>query len=193
MRRLIFVAVLVLFAAGASANEGYNLPELHVIKSVTLAPAYSCRSREEFQKGYGQTALFLSDYSRQRNSPDLLFNGACGAQNYFQASSAGDDMSLIADLGADVAIEKIAAHSAFNLPNVHDFSAYTKFSSAARVEKNHTYAVLLNKSDIRGLFIFSVVNHVADERVELRYAVKEYQILNVKASAPGFDWGKESY
>ncbi|MCA1557453.1 MAG: hypothetical protein LC731_02810 [Acidobacteria bacterium] len=194
MRRLIFIAVVVVFAASVSADQNYNLPELHSIKTATLAPCYSCRSTEEFQKGYQSTALFLSDYSKQHNSPDLLFNGSRGgSRDYFEASTAGDDMALIADLGADVNLEKVSAHSAFNARNMHSFPDYTKFARVAGVEKNHTYVVLLNKRDIRGLFIFSVVNHVPNERVDLKYAVKEYQILYVKASSPGFDWGKENY
>lgn len=195
MRKLIFIAVVALLGIGigASADQNYNLPELHLIKTATLAPCYSCRTPEEFQKGYSTTALFLSDYSKQRNSPDLLFNGARGSQDYFEASTAGDDMALIADLGAAAAIEKVTAHSAFNLRNVHDFPAYTSFAKVARVEKNHTYAVLLNKGEVRGLFIFTVVNYVPNERVDLRYAVKEYQILNVKASASGFDWVRENF
>jgi hypothetical protein len=70
---------------------------------------------------------------------------------------------------------------------------YTKFARVAKVEKNHTYVVLINKAEIRALYVFTVVNYVPNERAELRYAVKEYQILSVKASSSGFDWGKESY
>jgi hypothetical protein len=193
MRKLIFIAVVALLAASASADQDYKLPELHLIKTATLAPCYSCRTTEEFQKGYSTTALFLSDYSKRQNSPDLLFNGFRGGEDFFQASTAGDDMALIADLGTDATLEKVTAHSAFNLRNVHEYPAFTKFAQVARVEKNHTYAVLLNKGEIRGLFIFTVVNYVPNERVDLRYAVKEYQILNVKASASGFDWGRENF
>lgn len=189
MRRLIFIVAVLGLAMSASADQSFNLPELHVIKSATLTPAYSCRTSEEFQKGYQSTALFLSDYSKKRNSPDLLFNGACNSKDNFDVN----DMSLIADLGANLPVEKITAQTAFNLRNVNSPVDYTKFVRTVAVEENHTYAVLLNKSDIRGLFVFTVVNHVPNQRVVLRYAVKEYQLLDVKASATGFDWGKESY
>jgi hypothetical protein len=192
MRKLIFIAVLAMLAMSVSADQNYNLPELHVLKTTTLAPCYSCRSQEDFQTGYGTTALFLSDYSKRRNSPDLLFNGFRGGEDYFEASTAGDDMALIADLGAGVSVEKLSAHSAFNLRNVHSQPNYTKFAKVAKVEKNHTYVVLLSKMEIRGLYVFSVVNYVPNERVELKYAVKEYQIMGVKASSSGFDWGKEN-
>lgn len=194
MRKSIFLSLLLVLAMTASANEGFNLPELHVIKTVTLGPCYSCREAAEFMKGYQNTALFLSDYSRRRNSPDLLYNGAPGgAPDYFESSTAGDDMALIADLGKDAELEKISAQLAFNLRNVHSYPAYTKFARVAGVEKGHTYAVLLNKREIRGLFIFKVIDHVPNERVELRYAVKEYQILDVKAASTGFSWERENH
>lgn len=192
MRKLILFAAVVALALTAFADQNYDLPELHVIKTATLSPCYSCRSGEEFQKGYGNTALFLSSYSKQRNNPDLLFNGSRGGEDYFESVNSGDDMALIADLGPDVSVEKITAHSAFNLRNVHSYPAYTKFARVAKAEKNHTYAVLLNKGEIRGLFVFTVVNYTPNERVDLRYAVKDYQILAVKASSSGFDWEREN-
>src|ERR1044072_2654982 len=115
MKRLLIVAVALLMSSAANAQtsqQGSTLPELHKIKTATLSPSYSCRSKEDFQKGYQSAALFLSDYSKKSNSPDLLFNGACGSGNYFQASTAGDDMALIADLGA-IALEDVTAHIAF--------------------------------------------------------------------------------
>lgn len=189
MRRLIFMAVTVLLCLGvpSTANDNYNLPELHVIKQVTLSPSYSCRPQEEFQKGYQQTALFLSDYSRRRNSPDLLFNGACRSTDYFDVS----DMSLIADLGTGLSVEEITAQRAFNVRGVMPHN--TKFERSVKVEAGHTYAVLLNKRDTRGLYVFTVLNYVQNQRVELRYAAKEYQVTEVKAGSTGFDWGKESY
>ena len=194
MRRTFLIAVVLVVAITASADESLNLPELHVIKTATLAPCYSCREAGEFMKGYQNTALFLSDYSRRRNSPDLLYNGAPGGvPDYFESSTAGDDMALIADLGTDVSLEKVSAHLAFNLRNVHSYPAYSKFAKVAVVEKGHTYAVLLNKREIRGLFIFRVISHVPNESVEIRYAVKEYQILDVKASSSGFSWERANH
>ena len=197
MRKLALVAVLLAAASGVAvaqtpARQDYGLPELHVVRAVTLAPAYSCRPEDEFQKGYEKTALFLSDHSKRRNSPDLLFNGACKGVDYFQSSTAGDDMALIADLGADVSVEKMTAHLAFNKQNVHSFDAYSKFARSVKVEANHTYVVLLNKGDIRGLFLFTVAEHVPNERVSLKYAVKEYQVMEVRAQSKGFSWEQPS-
>lgn len=193
MKRVLFVALTLLLASSAIAKaQDYGLPELHTIKTVTLSPSYSCRSQEDSAKGYESTALFLSDYSKRRNSPDLLFNGACKSDDEFQASTAGDDMALIADLGTDVSIEQLSAHSAFNKQNVHSFPAYSKFAQTVKVEANHTYVVLLNKSEMRGLFIFTVTSYVPNQQVKIKYAVKEYQVIDVKAQSPGFSWEQQN-
>ncbi len=187
----LLVSTVALFAQNASQDPG--LPELHTIRTVTLAPSYSCRSADEFQKGYANSALFLSAYSKRRNSPDLLFNGACRSDDDFQASTAGDDFSLIADLGTEVSLEEVSASRAFNLKRVHSYAEYSKFSDTVKVVANHTYAVLLNESDKRGLFIFKVVEYVPNKKVVLRYAVKSYQITPSRGvRAEGFDWEKRS-
>lgn len=186
------LSVLVFATVGAFAQrpaQNFELPQLHTIRTVTLSPSYSCRSTNDFQKGYANTALFLSAYAKQRNSPELLFNGACKADNYFQASTAGDDFSLIADLGTDVALGEVSTSRAFNLKRVHSYGEYSKFASTVKVVANHTYTVLINNSDKRGLFIFTVDEYVPNERVVLRYAVKSYQITSGQIRfSEGFDW-----
>ena len=194
MKRLLIVAAALLMSSAAQAQTSQQnspLPELHKIRTATLSPSYSCRSKEDFQKGYQSAALFLSDYSKKRNNPDLLFNGACGSENYFQASTAGDDMALIADLG-EIALEDVTAHLAFYEKATGRSDLFSKFARAAKVEANHTYAVLLNKSDLRGLFLFTVVDYVPDQKVDLKYAVKQYQILDVRSGSSGFDWSQKS-
>jgi len=186
--KLLLMFLSALFVASLPDQvSDLGLPELHTIKKVTLSPAYSCRSNEEFRTGYAKTALFLSKYSEGHNGPDLLFNGACGSVDYFQGSTGGDDMSLIADIGT-VPLEEVTAHKAFNFQSVHSFDLYSKFAESVKVVPNHTYVVLINKSDVRGLFAFSVDSFVPDQKVELRYAVKEYQVLTVRAGSEGFAW-----
>lgn len=190
---LIIALSINVSVSSQNVPENYELPELHIIKTVTLSPSYSCRSSAEFQKGYANTALFLSAYSKQRNSPDLLFNGACRSEDYFGASTAGDDMSLIADLGENISLEEVSASRAFNLKRVSSFAEYSKFANSVKVQANHTYAVLLNGSDKRGLFVFRVVNYVPNEKVELKYAVKLYQIMpSGQIVSTGFDWEKKN-
>ena len=190
------LSILFLLLASVSqfaqdSTQKYEMPELHTIKTLTLSPSYGCREKTEFQKGYANTAVFLSGYSKQRNSPDLLFNGACKSEDYFTASTAGDDMSLIADLGAEVSLEEVSASRAFNLKRLASFAEYSKFVRDTKVELNHVYAVLLNESDKRGLFLFKVVEHVLNQKVTLKYAVKSYQITpNGQIRSEGFDWEK---
>ena len=187
---IVLLVIVTVSSAAQSATQNFGLPELHSIKTVTLSPPYSCRSSEQFQKGYESTALFLSGYSKQRNIPELLFNGACKSANYFQP---GTTFSLIADLGSEVALNEVSASRAFNLRRVASFADYSKFIQAANVEINHTYAVLLNEDDIRGLFIFKVVEYVPDEKVVLQYAVKSYQVTPARGvRSDGFDWDKRS-
>jgi hypothetical protein len=187
---IVLLLILTVTAAAQRATQNFGLPELHSIKTVTLSPPYSCRSPEQFQKGYESTALFLSAYSKQRNVPDLLFNGACKSGNYFQP---GSSFSLIADLGSEVELSEVSVLRAFNLRRIHNFADYSKFAQVVNVEVDHTYAVLLNDDDIRGLFIFKVVEYVPDERVVLEYAVKLYQVTPTGGvRSDGFDWEKRS-
>src|SRR5690349_18208264 len=190
----ITLGALGLFYSVQSSDITLELPTLHQIKEVTLSPSYSCRTPAEFGRGYEHTALFLSDFAKRRSGPDLLFNGACGAPDYFQAATAGDDMSMIADLGASIPLEELSAARAFNVQRQHTFAEYSKFAKAVAVEAGHTYAVLLNASNKRGLFVFTVTDYLPNQRVSLRYAVKSYQILydNRVSSAAGFDWDKKN-
>lgn len=193
MRKLLLsigaVCGLYLLAGGKSSELNIKLPQLHQIKEANLSPSYSCRSPEEIGKGYENTALHLSDVPNARG-PDLLFNGACGSEDYFQAALGGDDMSLIADLGANTSLEDISASHAFNVQRVHSFPAYSKFTKAVKVEANHTYAVLLNAMYKRGLFVFTVAEYVPNKKVRLRYAVKSYQLTTSRGQtvSEGFSW-----
>jgi hypothetical protein len=153
MKRIAIVGLFLLLpwaVTGQTRNpeRSNDLPILNRVFTVTLSPSYSCRPRDEFARGYEATALFLSGFSKSMNEPDLLFNGACNSPDYF----VGDDMSLIADLGAEVKLTDLSAHTAFNVRNTFGYENESKFVQSLPVILNHTYAVLLNKSDIRGLF-----------------------------------------
>ena len=189
MKTTVLLVTFLGFAAllPQQKHEDLGLPELHKIKTATLGPSYSCRSQPESAQGYANTALFLSDYSRRRNSPDLLFNGACGAKDYFQSVTAGDDMGVIADLG-EFPLEKLSAHLIFNTRDTASFDLYSKFAQSVEVQPNHTYAVLVNREEIRALFAFTVTGYVPNKKLDLKYAVKEYQILDLRAQSPGFSW-----
>jgi hypothetical protein len=189
---LVFVSSFVSLTAASQKNQDLGLPELHKTSSLTLGPSYGCGTGEPVQTGddsYGSSALFLSKYSHQMNAPELLFNGACGAEDYLQSSLAGDEMSLIADLGT-VPLENVASQFVFNAKRVHSFDQYTKFAQVAKIQAGHTYAVVVNSSLVRGLFVFTVVDYVPNKKLDLQYAVKDYQVLSVQSQSPGFDWKK---
>jgi hypothetical protein len=167
-----------------------NLPALNVVQNATLSPSYSCRSAADFARGYETTALFLSEFSKDRNAPELLLNGACGSQDYFDVNTAGDEMSLIADLGT-TPLAAVTTHNAFNLQNVAAFGDYMQFSEEAKVVQGHTYAAVINSGDVHGLFVFTVVKFVPDLEVDLQFEVKDYQVnLGQVARSPGFDWNQ---
>jgi hypothetical protein len=107
--------------AAPNPNINLNLPTLNVVQTAVLSPSYSCRSAADFAKGYASTAVFLSGYSKDENAPELLFNGACGAADYFDVNTAGDEMSLIGDLG-NTPLTSVTTDSAFNLKNVAAFA-----------------------------------------------------------------------
>src|SRR5918993_1737282 len=99
MRHFCLMTMLLLFGVMASAQETFSPPALNTVEAATLSPSYSCRTKEEFQKGYRKTALFLSELVKRYGSPDLLFNGACGSEDNFQSATHGANESVIADLG----------------------------------------------------------------------------------------------
>jgi hypothetical protein len=185
----LFLAAMLLFLGPFTSEKRPEpgMPRLHTIKTAILSPSYSCRSSEESQSGYTNSGLFLSPYSVKRFGPDLLFNGACGSKDYFHGSTAGDDMSIIADLGVEP-LERISASRAFNLRRIDSFDLFSKFAQEVPVAINHTYALLIDKHEVRGLVLFTVTAYQANKSVEIRYAVKEYQLLNVAAESAGFDW-----
>jgi hypothetical protein len=193
MKPLLVIGLIILMAYSAIADQKPDVPQLHVIKKVTLSPPYSCRPRSEFEKGYQQTALFLTEYSRLRLGPDLLFNGGCDGRDYFESAVGGFDMSLIADLGDGISLEEVAALRAFNPNRLHSFPEYSRFAQIAEVKLNHTYAVVLNRWNMRSLFVFTVTGYIPSNRVDLLYAVKAYQFFpQPQIESPGFDWKREN-
>ena len=191
MKSLFLLTAVLLMAAPSISQKSHDdldLPELHKIKKITLSPSYSCRSKEDFQKGYAGTALFLANRSR---SPELLFNGACNSPDYLDVNMAGDDLSVVADLGK-IRLEDLKAEQVFNVQRVHSPELFSRFTMEVQPEIGHCYAVLINRSDARGMFYFTVTGYIPNERLDLRYVVKDYQLLKKYAESPGFDWRKRS-
>ena len=169
--------------AAPQAQTRDTLPQIGVKRTTELSPSYSCRPTTAFERGYQRTALFLSDEMKRRNSPDLLFNGACGSENYIQSSTHGGNYSLVADVSANAATSWL--RSLTRLDPRKDRLALTKlgFGGEAAVVPGHTYAILLDKHGVRGLFVVTVTKHVKDTSVELTYEVLDYQVTDERAIA----------
>lgn len=189
---LILAPALLALAASLpqKKQEDFGLPELHKIKTITLSPAYGCQPKEEFHRGSLSSALFLSAFSRQ-NGPELLFNGACGTPDDFRGLSGNDYVGVIADLG-EMPLEKLTTHLMFNTKDIASFDLYSRFAQSVKVQAGHTYAVLISSPRVRGMFAFTVTEHVPNKKVVLNYVVKEYQVLELKAESPGFNWTTEN-
>jgi hypothetical protein len=164
-------------------TSGYGLPTLRVVKSHSFSTSYSCKGN------YTTSALFVSEYARRRNGPDLLYNGACGSELSFSSSRAGDGMSLVADLGT-FPLLSLSAHLAFNIAN--QVGKYESFKSSVIAVEGHTYAVLVDTTDIRALIAFNVVSLNSETlKAEIEYAALEYQIMSEIDESPGFSWEKK--
>ena len=187
MRPFCLMTVLLLSGAAASAQETFSPPALNTTEAATLSPSYSCRTKEEFQRGYRKTALFLSELVKRYNSPDLLFNGACGSEDYFAAATHGANNSVIADLGANVPLENVPPLESIYAPGAQPDAepGRPRFKLSAPVKAGHTYAVRLAKSKLaEGWFVFTVTRHVPNQLVEIRYSVREYKLTHKGVPPP---------
>lgn len=193
MKSLFLAAALLLTASPASVQNkprDLGLPELHKIQKTTLSPSYGCRTPEEFAQGYANTALFLSGYSRQQNSPELLFYGACSGPDYFLSATAGAQLDVISDFGA-VSLDGLVASDVFG-PH-RSVNAMADFRHELPVQAGHTYAVLINKGEVHGFFFFQVVKYIPNQKLDLEYVVMNYSVFHEEQRSPGFDWSTKSY
>lgn len=175
----LFICVVV--------TTSVDLPELHVIKRVSFKYPYSCQPSPLSFEG---CALFITNYGVTRNMPDLLYNGACGSDDYFEVMMFGNDFGMLSDLG-DVPLENVTASKAFNYENM--IGAANKFTNTIDVVKGHTYAALIAKEEIRGLFVFRVENYERSGPATLSYAVKQYGVIQTVQDAPGFSWNATNH
>lgn len=181
MRHFCLMTMLLLFGVKASAQETFSPPALNTVEAATLSPSYSCRTKEEFQKGYRKTALFLSESVKRYNSPDLLFNGACGSEDHFQSRTHGANESVIADLGPNFPLENVPPLEAISAPGAQQDAqpGRPQFKHSVPVRAGHTYAVRLDKPKRAvGWFVFTVTRHVPNQLVEIRYSVREYKLTH---------------
>jgi hypothetical protein len=186
MKSLLLASMLLIAAASSPLQnpqnpQGLDLPELHKIRKATLSPNYGCNLKEG--TGYGGAAFYLSKDSR---GAELLFNGACGSRDLLTVNMDGGDMNLIADIGK-VQLEDLNANQAFILLR-DSREPSLKFTFEAQIELGHTYVVLVNKSFERALFYFTVTGYLQNKRLELRYAVEDFERATTMVQSPGFSW-----
>lgn len=166
---------------GTKWGHQITLPELNTVLSFHFSKPYSC------SMSYNTSALFLSSASLERASPELLYNGPCDEPSYFQASTAGDDFSLIADVG-ELDIVNATSSRAFSWPNV--VGKDNTFKNQAAVVVNHLYAVLLTKSEFRALFWVKVSADFKPNRphggLDITYAVRSYSVTKEVEASPGY-------
>ena len=172
---------LVLALAPHAWGHQITLPELNTVLPFHFSKPYSC------SMSYNTSALFLSSASLERASPELLYNGPCDEPSYFQASTAGDDFSLIADVG-ELDIVNATSSRAFSWPNV--VGKDNTFKNQAAVVVNHLYAVLLTKSEFRALFWVKVSADFKPNRphggLDITYAVRSYSVTKEVEASPGY-------
>jgi len=100
-------------------------------------------------------------------------------------------MSLISDLG-EVALEDVTAQKAFNWQ--WTVGKDNTFIADPPVKRNHTYAVLNTKSDVRALFAIKFLDISDEGKAKVEFAVLSYTLtyrespLWAVQEAPGFSW-----
>jgi hypothetical protein len=141
-------------AAAATAMADASLPVLNKIQTHQFSTAYSCGG------DYDKSALAVGPVT---TSPDFMFNGACGADPYFDASFGGADFALLSRVGsaAQAPLENVSAHAAFNYLDVAGQG--NTFNDSVFAQPHTTYAVLRTQSptngktgSVRTLFAFEV-------------------------------------
>jgi hypothetical protein len=193
MKSLALIACLFLTPASSmfqSPQSNLDVPELHKINQVTLAPSYDCRPPADAKRGYANSALFLTNYSRQHNSPELLFTGICNSPDYFISTTAGDDVDMIADYG-EVPLEELSASDIFGAR--YNRNAMAEFRRTSKVQLGHTYGVLISKVHVRGFYFFKVMNYVPNQKLDLEYVVMDYVFIREELRAPNFSWGQKAH
>jgi len=183
MNKLTILSLFICVVAATSVV----LPELHLIKRASFKYPYGCQPGPISYEG---CALFLTDYGVSRNMPDLLYNGACGSDNYFDVMMAGSDFGMLSDLG-DVPLENLTASRAFNYENMA--SKPNEFFNQIDVVQGHTYVALLAKAEIRALFVFRVEQYEKGGPATITYAVKQYGVIQSVQESPGFSWTETNH
>eukprot|EP00040_Diaphanoeca_grandis_P011242 m.57580 g.57580 ORF g.57580 m.57580 type:complete len:183 (+) comp22409_c0_seq1:145-693(+) len=163
-----------LLAAVAVAD---NFPQLNTITTRTITSSYSCGTRTMADS----CLTFDSSQAPGADNCDVLLNGGCGDDTYFQVNLAGAEMGFISNIG-DVALENITSYVAMT-PGV------TGFLQSQNVVVGEVYVMILARSDHRAMFIMKVTSsNSTTGGLTAQTAVRLYESLDVTKQSPGFSW-----
>merc|ERR1719282_65788 len=169
--------LLVLFGLIAASLCVPALPTLYQIQTYEFSKPYSCGGN------YTTSGLFLSADSLSRNTPELLYNGACGTSFYFDCATAGNDLCFIASLGS-VPLTELTPNDVVNYSS--GYTVNSNFYSG--VKTNTTYSVVGSKEEFRYFMAFTVDSIVDNGPAQISYSVFLYEEHSITKQSPGFDW-----
>jgi len=172
--KLLAVLVLSIICASASAAQLPVVPPLYQLTNYVFAAPYSCNGN------YSASALFLSQASSSLNTPDLLYNGACNSQPYFDVTTAGSDFGFIEIYGTDVTLSQLTASDLQNPKNL--------FSTTAKVSAGHTYGITGSKQGFRYILGVTVNSIQTNGALDITYAVYLYEVDSIVDQSSGFNW-----
>ncbi len=173
----VILSTITAMMISQPAEAAPNLPELNVIKRVTLDGSYSCDNTKEYGLELVKDVNLIQD-------ADLFLNYACGTRMMFESGYRGAGLSLIADLGPQK-LEDLNWMKALS-PTWQVGESYN-FRKSALVQQGHSYSVVINSRKASGLMVFTVEN-IDGQRVTIRYAVRQYALNLSTINTPGFDY-----
>lgn len=130
--------------------------------------------------GFPGSALFLTDFSKQQNAPELLYYGNCPpSSSEFWCATAGNDLAQVVDLGK-IPLTNFSAN---------DVIYHGGFQEEIPVVAGHTYFAIITRDDLRAILAWTIVNLQKDGAMDIQYAVMLYERHQITKQSPGWSWG----
>jgi hypothetical protein len=183
MKMMIILSLFFIFhtpLATWGSIDPFGLPKLNTIKTAKFVAPYSSPKGGSYEK----SALFFSQYTKQRNTPDLIYNGSDRNSLYFQAGTGSDDFALISDLGT-VTLQQVTARKSFNWESMAGKG--NTFKNEVPLFKGHTYIVLESKEDVRALYAITINDIGTDLSAKVSYKILSYSAQQSLGKSPGFE------
>eukprot|EP01094_Clydonella_sp_ATCC50884_P002211 TRINITY_DN116_c0_g1_i1.p1 TRINITY_DN116_c0_g1~~TRINITY_DN116_c0_g1_i1.p1 ORF type:complete len:182 (+),score=74.25 TRINITY_DN116_c0_g1_i1:27-572(+) len=171
----VSIAVLLLLAHTAAAATS-TLPDLYKISQHKFSALYD-------PGNYNESALFLTEYNKERGAPDLLYYGTTSRCN-FESATAGVDMAFFTMIGPNVDLEDLSAQTVLQDGDEWRYNTVPVYEGA-------TYGLVESKSDTRSVVVFNVTSAGrCGSPVGIDYSVLFFDHIEEDSSSPGFDWNK---